>query len=156
MQLVQTEPFKLVVDFAHTAPALEKALLALRPVTRGRLIVVIGAAGERDPGKRAPLGRAAAQHADFAVFTEEDHRSEDLAAILREMARGAAAAGGQAGKTYQSILDRREAIRFAVGLAEAGDTVLLAGKGHERSLERGHETLSWDEVAEAQTALTEH
>ena len=76
MQLVQAEPFVVVVDFAHTAPALAKALGAVRPQIEGKLIVVIGAAGERDPGKRAPLGEASARYADLAIFTEEDSRSE--------------------------------------------------------------------------------
>ena len=153
MQLVQREPFALVVDFAHTAPALEKALTALRPSTAGRLLVVVGAAGERDPGKRAPLGKVACEVADIAIFTEEDHRSENLAAILAEMSRGALAAGGQATRDYWCIRERREAIGLAVRMAQPGDTVLLAGKGHEHSLERSQETISWNEVEEARAAL---
>ena len=153
MQVVQREPFAVVVDFAHTPSALEKALAALRPSTSGRLIVVIGAAGERDPGKRAPLGRVAVQHADLAIFTEEDHRSENLDAILAQMGQGAVSAGGETTLDFWCIGDRREAISLAVQIARSGDTVLLAGKGHERSLERGDETLVWDEVKEARAAL---
>lgn len=155
MQVVQTAPFALVVDFAHTPPALEKALAALRPQVRGKLIVVVGAAGERDPGKRAPLGAAAARGADLAVFTEEDARSEDPEAILAQLRAGAQGAGGRLGETFWLEPDRRAAIRRAVTLAEAGDLVLLAGKGHERTLERRDETLPWDEVAEARRALAE-
>jgi UDP-N-acetylmuramoyl-L-alanyl-D-glutamate--2,6-diaminopimelate ligase len=136
MQIVQREPFLALVDFAHTPPALAKALTALRPLTPGRLIVVIGSAGERDPGKRAPLGRAATSHADLAILTEEDHRSEPLAPILAEMARGAEAAGAREGDGYLRVGDRREAIREAVSRARPGDTVVLAGKGHEATLER--------------------
>src|SRR5690606_21284675 len=91
MQLVQREPFAVVVDFAHTAPALANALAALRPGVEGRLILVVGAAGERDPGKREPLGRAAAQGADLILFTEEDSRSEPPDEILAALERGAAA-----------------------------------------------------------------
>ena len=154
MQLVQSEPFAVVVDFAHTAPALEKALQAVRPQTRGRLIVVVGAAGERDPGKRAPLGRVAAQHADLAIFTEEDSRSEDAQEILAEMARGAQEVMEEfGGGEVRLEPDRREAIRLVVNLAQPGDLVLLAGKGHEVTLERKDEVIPWDEVAEVRRAL---
>ena len=155
MQLIRSEPFTVVVDFAHTAPALEKALRAVRPQTRGRLIVVVGAAGERDPGKRAPLGRAAAQHADLAIFTEEDSRSEDAGVILAEMARGAQEVGGARGEKVRLEPERRAAIQKAVSLAQPGDLILLAGKGHETTLERKDEVIPWDEVAEARRALTE-
>lgn len=155
MQVVQTEPFAVVVDFAHTPAALTKALGAVRQQVAGRLVVVVGAAGERDPGKRAPLGASAVRGADVAVFTEEDSRSEDTATILAAMAAGAAAAGGRAGETFLTEPDRREAIRRAVRLAAPGDLVLLAGKGHERTLERRAETLPWDEVAEAKAVLAE-
>lgn len=150
MEVVQSAPFSLVVDFAHTPPALEKLLQTLRPATKESLIVVVGAAGERDRGKRQLLGRVAAQLADFAIFTEEDSRSESTGAILAELARGARGVGD--GK-YSCVADRAEAISAAVALAAAGDTVVLAGKGHERTLERAHETLPWDEVAEARRAL---
>lgn len=155
MQVVQTEPFAVVVDFAHTPTALTKALGAVRPQVAGRLVVVVGAAGERDPSKRAPLGERAVRGADVAIFTEEDSRSEDPNEILAQMAAGADGAGGRAGETYLVVPDRREAVRRAVALAGPGDLVLLAGKGHERTLERRHETLPWDEVAEARAALAE-
>lgn len=153
MQVVQGSPFAVVVDFAHTPPALTKALLAVKPQVSGRLIVVIGAAGERDPGKRQPLGENAVRHADFAIFTEEDSRSEDGGAILAQLAAGAEGAGGQPERDFTLIPDRHEAIRRAVELAEVGDVVLLAGKGHERTLERQDAVLEWDEVAEARAAL---
>ncbi len=153
MEVVQREPFALLVDFAHTPPALENMLSVLRPVTNGKLIVVVGAAGERDKGKREPLGEIAVKHADLAIFTEEDSRSEDINTILVEMAKGAIHAGGEATKNYWCISDRRDAIRFAVSQAKKGDTLVLAGKGHEKTLERLLETLPWDEVAEARRAL---
>lgn len=153
MQVVQREPFAVIVDFAHTPPALEKVLSVMRPVTEGRLIVVVGAAGERDPGKRQPLGAIAVTHADLAIFTEEDSRSEDINQILAEISLGAIKAGAHATKNYWCIADRSEAIKFAITQAKPGDTVLLAGKGHEYTLERADQTLAWDEVAEAQRAL---
>ena len=155
MQVVQSAPFAAIVDFAHTPAALHKLLATLRPVTQKRLIVLAGAAGERDPAKRRPLGRVAVENADLAVFTEEDSRSEATETILDEMAAGAREAGGVEGETFWRVADRREAIGRAVGLARAGDTVVFAGKGHENTLERAFETLPWDEVAEVQRALND-
>ena len=153
MQVVAHEPVTVVVDFAHTPDALDKALAAVAPAPGGRRLVVVGAAGERDPGKRAPLGAVATRAADVAVFTEEDHRSEPLAAILAAMAAGARAAGGVEGTTFHLVADRRAAIARALDLARPGDVVLLAGKGHERTLERGATVLPWDEAAAAREAL---
>jgi UDP-N-acetylmuramoyl-L-alanyl-D-glutamate--2,6-diaminopimelate ligase len=153
MQLVATAPVTVIVDFAHTGPALAKALAAVEPEAPGRRIVVIGAAGERDPGKRVPLAEEAVRGADLAVFTEEDHRSEDLDSILAEMAAGAEAAGAREGERFLRVRDRRAAIAAAIGAARRGDVVLLCGKGHERTLERGDDALPWDEVAEARLAL---
>ena len=153
MQVVADAPFTVVVDFAHTPTALEKALAAVTPAPGGRRLVVVGAAGERDPAKRGPLGAVATRGADVAVFTEEDHRSEDLADILAAMAAGARGAGGVEGATFHLVPDRHAAIAAALRLARPGDVVLLAGKGHERTLERGPDALPWDEAAAARTAL---
>ena len=149
MQVIAARPVRLVVDFAHTPGALEKALKALRPTTEGRLLVVVGAAGERDPGKRRPLGAAAARLADLAIFTEEDSRGEPTEAILAELAAGAREGGAE----VHLEPDRREAIRLAARLARPGDTVLFAGKGHERTLERANAVLPWDEAAEVRRAF---
>jgi UDP-N-acetylmuramoyl-L-alanyl-D-glutamate--2,6-diaminopimelate ligase len=154
MQLVATSPFAVVVDFAHTGPALEKALGALTPAPGGRCVVVIGAAGERDPGRRPALAAAAVDGADLAVFTEEDHRGEALEHILATMASAARERGAREGAHFLVVPDRREAIRAAFARARPGDVVLLSGKGHERTLERGDVVLPWDEVAEARAALT--
>lgn len=152
MQVVQAEPFAVVVDFAHTGPALAKALAATAPAG-GRRIVVVGAAGERDPGKRVPLGVAAMTGADLAIFTEEDARSEDPETILQQLADGARSAGGEEGRSFERIADRRDAIHEAVRRARAGDVVLLAGKGHETTLARADGARPWDEVAEARAAI---
>lgn len=145
MQVVQERPFMVVVDFAHTPPALEKAMAVVRP-RRGSLIVVIGAAGERDPGKRAGLGSVAAQGADLAIFTEEDSRSESVGEILAAMASGATSQGAAEGRDYLLVPDRTAAIEVALRAARPGDVVMLAGKGHEATLERRTETVPWDEV----------
>ncbi len=149
MEIIQKEPFRVVIDFAHTGKSLEAALKTLRRTTRGRLLLVVGAAGERDPRRRQDIGQVAARLADKTFFTEEDHRSEPLEAILEALVKAAEAEGGQ----YAVVPDRREAIHQALAEARPGDTVLLAGKGHERTLERGTEALPWNEREVALEAL---
>ena len=147
------QPFTVIVDYAHTADALHKMLATLRPLTRGRLIVVFGSAGERDPTKRAPMGRVAASDADLLVVTDEDPRLEDPRAINEAIAFGAREAGAADGERLWVIDDRRAAIAHAVGLAREGDVVLLAGKGHETSILYEGEKLSWDDRVVAREAL---
>ncbi len=149
------QPFVVVVDYAHTAESLEKVLGVLRPLTTGRLIAVFGSAGERDRVKRPAMGEVAARLADFAVFTDEDPREEDAAAILREIAAGAEAAGAREGERYACVVDRRSGIAAAMRLAQPGDTILLAGKGHEQSIVVGKEKLPWDDQRVARDVLAE-
>ncbi|HKJ11461.1 MAG TPA: UDP-N-acetylmuramyl-tripeptide synthetase [Ornithinimicrobium sp.] len=154
MQMTTRQPGqpRVIVDFAHTPPSLGKALQTVRVTTQGRLWVVLGSAGgPRDPGKRAPLGEVASAYADHVVLTEEDHRDTPLWDILGEMKRGARDAGRD---NVVCVPDRREAIRYAVSGAGEHDTVLLAGKGPEETLERDTETIPWNEMAEAEAALT--
>ncbi len=142
---------RVIVDFAHTPPSLDKALETVRVTTQGSLWVVLGSAGgPRDPGKRAPLGEVATRGADQVVFTEEDHRDTPIADILNEMERGAREKGRD---NFVSIPDRVEAIRYAVSHASPADTVVLAGKGPEATLERDSETIDWDEMGQARAAL---
>jgi UDP-N-acetylmuramoyl-L-alanyl-D-glutamate--2,6-diaminopimelate ligase len=152
MQVIQTQPFRVINDFAHTGASLEAALGTLRGTTPGRLIVVVGAAGQRDPARRTGIGAACAHGADVTLFTEEDHRTESLETILAEMRGAYLEAGGRADR-LETIPNRTEAIDRAVQMAKPGDTVLLAGKGHERTLERGDVALPWDETAVARGAL---
>jgi len=149
------QPFSVIVDYAHTPESLDKVLGLLRPLTKGRLIAVFGSAGERDRAKRPRLAEVAAKHADFFVITQEDPRLEDPAAILAEIEVGATAAGKARGADYAVIDDRREAVREAMRRAQAGDTVLLAGKGHEGSIIVGEEKRPWDEAAAARDVLRE-
>ena len=150
MQIVQSEPFRVINDFAHTENSIRAALETLRETTPGRIILVVGAAGERGHERRTGIARAAAHGADLTVLTEEDHRTESLESILETMRTAFLDSGG---KTFHLEPDRREAIRWALQNARAGDTVLLAGKGHERTMERGTDAIPWDETAEARDAL---
>jgi len=144
-RIAEGQPFEVIVDYAHTGDAVRKVLEVLRDVAKGRLIVVVGAAGERDPGRRFGVGRAAAEGADFSVFTNEDPRSEDPAAIVREIGRHAEAAGKRQGEDFLEVEDRREAIATALRLAQAGDIVVILGKGHEKSIIYGTEAIPWDD-----------
>lgn len=151
MQFVPRSPGqpRVIIDFAHTPDALEKALMALRATTAGSLWCVIGAAGgQRDVGRIAPMGRAAAQNADTVIITEDDSYDTDLEVLMGELQRGAQEVGGQP----LLLPDRRAAIVAAITGAAPDDTILLAGKGHEAELMRPT-PIPWDEVAEAQQAL---
>ena len=147
------QPFAVIIDYAHTPQSLEKVLRELRPITRGKLIAVFGSAGDRDREKRPWMGEIAARLSDYAVFTNEDPREEDAMAILSEIAAGAEEVGWTEGKQYARIEDRRQGIAHAVRTAAPGDTILLAGKGHERSILIGRGKQPWDERAAAEAAI---
>jgi UDP-N-acetylmuramoyl-L-alanyl-D-glutamate--2,6-diaminopimelate ligase len=125
MERIASRPCTVLRDYAHTPDALERALDAVRPVTAKRLIVVFGAGGDRDRGKRAPMGEIAVRLADVAIATSDNPRTEDPERILDEVEVGMSA------QPHHRVSDRREAIALALSLARPGDTVLLAGKGHE-------------------------
>src|SRR5579883_461611 len=148
------QPFTVIVDYAHTPDSLEKVLHILRPLTSGKLMVVFGSAGERDMQKRPIMGRIAAQLSDFFVITDEDPRQEDRLRILQEIADGARSAGKREGEDFLLIADRREAIAAAFARARAGDTVLLAGKGHEQSIIIGTTKMPWDDRQVAREQLS--
>lgn len=133
------------VDYAHTPDGLETVLKALRPHVEGRLIVVFGAGGDRDRAKRPLMGKAAADHADLAIVTDDNPRNEVPAAIRAEVLAGA--------KGAQEIGDRREAIRSAVAQMGAGDVLVVAGKGHEQGMAIAGVVHPFDDVAEVAQAL---
>ena len=150
------QPFGVVVDFAHSPASLATVLDLLAPTAAARgggLVVVFGSAGERDTAKRPQMGRIAAERARLVVVTDEDPRGEDREAILDDIARGAEAAGRRRGHDLLLIPDRREAIAAAFEAARPGDIVLLAGKGHERSIIGPRGEQPWDERAVAQELL---
>jgi UDP-N-acetylmuramyl tripeptide synthase len=141
----------VVVDYAHTADAIEQALLALRPQAAargGRLWIVFGAGGDRDPGKRAPMGAAATRHADRVVITSDNPRREEPAAIAV-----AVAAGAPSWLEVEIILDRTEAIEHAILAADERDVVLIAGKGHEATQDVGGVKRPFSDVGQARAAL---
>jgi len=148
------QPFAVVVDYAHTPASLEKVLTLLRSLNpTGRLIVVTGSAGERDVEKRPLQGAVCARLADLSVITSEDPRYENPRAIIDAIAAGARDSGAIDGSTLSCIVDRAEAVAFAIDQARPGDTVLLAGKGHERSIIMNGSKIPWDEAGVARAAL---
>ena len=126
------------VDYAHTPDALEAAILALRPHVEGRLIVVFGAGGDRDKGKRAPMGEVATRLADVVIVTDDNPRTEDPARIRADILAGAPGA--------TEVPGRKEAIARALEMAEGGDIILLAGKGHETGQIIGTQALPFDDA----------
>lgn len=129
------QPFLAVVDYSHKPAAVDGALRALRPLTEGRLIIVLGCGGDRDRGKRPHMGDIAARGADLLVVTDDNPRSEVPADIRRAMLEGALAVPASQRGEVLEVGDRAEAIRTAVRAARPGDTVLVAGKGHETGQE---------------------
>jgi UDP-N-acetylmuramoyl-L-alanyl-D-glutamate--2,6-diaminopimelate ligase len=136
------QPYPIVVDYAHTPDALERLLTAVRELSDRKIILVFGCGGDRDRGKRAPMGEIAGRLADIVVATSDNPRSEDPEAILREIAAGLEAAG--ASKSLL-IVDRREAIQRAIALANPGTVVVIAGKGHETEQVIGDRVLPFDD-----------
>jgi UDP-N-acetylmuramoyl-L-alanyl-D-glutamate--2,6-diaminopimelate ligase len=147
------QPFGVIVDYAHSPASLRETLTLVRSVTPGRIISVSGSAGERDRGKRPVQGKISAELADLSVFTSEDPRFEDPDQIIAEIAAGAEESGAIKERDYFCIENRRNAIGFALDQARPGDTVLLAGKGHERCIIYGDQRVPWNESQEARDAL---
>jgi UDP-N-acetylmuramoyl-L-alanyl-D-glutamate--2,6-diaminopimelate ligase len=141
------EPFAVLRDYAHTPDALERVIAALKPLTRGRLIVLFGAGGDRDRKKRPVMGRIAARGADVAIVTSDNPRTEDPDRIIDEIEEG------MDGAAHVRITDRREAIHRALAMARPGDCVLLAGKGHETYQVIGTQKFPFDERAIVLAAL---
>lgn len=147
-------PYLALVDYAHTPEAVDTLLRALRPNTTGRLIVVLGCGGDRDPGKRPLMGRAAAAGADLLVITDDNPRSEDPGRIRAEMAAGTdqVQAGGRA--EVIEIAGRRDAIFAAVRRAAPGDTLVVVGKGHEQGQQIGTSVHPFDDRVVLREAMT--
>lgn len=149
------QPFTVVVDYAHTEDALMRLLAAANRLKTGRIITLFGCGGDRDRGKRPKMGRVAAEQSDVVVLTSDNPRSEDPAAILRDVEAGVkdALAAAPARARYRVLVDRREAIEAAIGEAREGDTVLIAGKGHEDYQIIGNRKLHFDDREVARDVL---
>ncbi len=157
-QIQRGQAFIVHVDFAHTPDGLDKAITAARGILQqrdsgGRIIVVFGSAGLRDPEKRRLMAEIAAAKADLTVLTAEDPRTESLDDILVVMAAGCCEMGGVEGQTFWRVPDRGQAIYFALTLAQETDFVLICGKGHEQSMCFGTIEYPWDDIAATETAL---
>ena len=140
------QPFTVLVDFAHTPDSLETVLTSARELGDGRVIVVFGAGGDRDRGKRLLMGKVASERADLAIVTSDNPRSEDPLAIIQDILQGA-------GVEVEIDPDRRTAIRRAISLAEPGDVVVIAGKGHEQGQEIAGVVEPFDDRDVAREAL---
>jgi UDP-N-acetylmuramoyl-L-alanyl-D-glutamate--2,6-diaminopimelate ligase len=149
------QSFTAIVDFAHTPNALHEAIETIRMLTNGKVIVVFGSAGLRDKEKRHMMAETSTELADVSIFTAEDPRTESLGKILDEMAAGACKRGGVEERTFFRVLDRGEAIRLGVRLAEPGDIVMVCGKGHEQSMCFGTTEYPWDDRTAMRAALAE-
>lgn len=150
------QDFSVIVDFAHTPDSFEKLFKDLRPVVKGRLIVLFGSAGRRDEAKRQIQGALAGKYADEVIVTEEDDRDIDGQEIMDQISAGAIESGKTPDLNLFQVHDRTEAIKFALGRATSpDDTVLLLGKGHEKTIERADGEHEWDEIGTTHAALRE-
>jgi UDP-N-acetylmuramoyl-L-alanyl-D-glutamate--2,6-diaminopimelate ligase len=155
MEKIENEKsLNIYVDFAHTPNAMEKALRTLRGVTKGRLVVVFGSAGLRDVEKRPLMGKIAGRLADYVIITSEDPRTEDTNQIMAMIAEGLVRSGGVLNKTFWMEGDRQKAINFAIQkLARPGDSVLVCGKGHEKTMCFGNQEVPWSDQEAVRKAL---
>ncbi|HEY8062765.1 MAG TPA: cyanophycin synthetase, partial [Gemmatimonadales bacterium] len=139
MERLADTPFTVLRDYAHTPDAFERVLAMLRPLVAGKLFILFGCGGERDTGKRPIMGRIAAERADRVILTSDNPRHEDPVKIIDDIAADMPAT------SYDRILDREDAIAHVLGSARPGDTVLLAGKGHETYQVEGSTYRHFDE-----------
>ena len=147
------QDFDVIVDYAHSPDSFEKLFKDMRPVVMGKLIVVFGSLGGGDKGKRPEQGKLAGEYADEVIVCEEDDRQEDPKQIAEDIAGAVEQTGKVRDKDLFLVHDRTEAINFAIKHAKKGDTVLLLGKGHEKTIEHADGEHHWDEIATAHAAL---
>ncbi len=152
MEVVPTpgKPFTVFIDYAHTPDGMEKVLISLRKICKGRLIALFGCGGERDRGKRPEMGRIATVHADFAIITSDNPRSESPMAVILDILQGV----GEA-KNYKVFENRVTATRYAIDIGKKDDIIVLLGKGHETGQEIGGQRYDYDERQILQDILAE-
>ncbi len=146
----EDQPFAVLVDYAHSPDGLENVLRAVKGFAKGRIILVFGCGGDRDRGKRPLMGAIAARLADLVVVTSDNPRSEDPRAIIADIRAGFAKADEHRIKIEP---ERRKAIALALSLADRGDVVLIAGKGHETTQVTREGVFHFDDREEARNAL---
>jgi UDP-N-acetylmuramoyl-L-alanyl-D-glutamate--2,6-diaminopimelate ligase len=144
------QKYKIIIDFAHTPDGLQKVFESIKPITKGKLIHVGGATGDRDITKRPILGALSGRYTDVSIVTDEDPGSEDREDIINQVSNGVVRGGvGKnkkiLGKNFFKIIDRSEAIRFALSNAEKGDIVLITGKGHEKVMKVGDKLIPYSD-----------
>jgi UDP-N-acetylmuramoyl-L-alanyl-D-glutamate--2,6-diaminopimelate ligase len=150
------QKFNVIIDFASTPDAFEQFFNSVRPTVKGKLITVFGSAGRRDESKRSAQGEIAGRYSDEVIITEEDDRDVDGNVILEQITQGAKKAGKVIDKDLFCILDRETAIKFALGRAKnPDDTVVLLGKGHEKTIERADGVHPWNEIEITKKLLRE-
>jgi UDP-N-acetylmuramoyl-L-alanyl-D-glutamate--2,6-diaminopimelate ligase len=150
------QDFNVIVDYAHTPDSFERLFKDMKPVVKGKLIVLFGSLGGGDEGKRAVQGELAGTYANEVIITTEDDREEPHERIRDMITAGATKAGKTVDKDLFMVKDRTEAIQFAIDHAKKDDTVLLLGKGHEKTLEDATGTHPWDEIGTAHAAIKKH
>ena len=133
--------FTVMIDYAHSPDSLENILTAVKDFTKGRLLCVFGCGGDRDRAKRPAMGNISGRIADFTIITSDNPRTEEPLAIVREIEEGIKGTGGK----YTTIVDRREAIKYALLNAQPRDVIVLAGKGHETYQTFKDKTIHFDE-----------
>lgn len=148
MEVVATKPCMVIVDFAHTPNAIDRALRTAREYTKKRLIHVFGSAGLRDASKRPAMGKSSSAYADQIILTEEDYRTENVEDIMDAIQQGI-----PADIPVARYVDRGDAIRYALSIAGPGDVVIITGKGHEKSLCRGKKEFPWSDQDAVTRAL---
>ncbi len=147
--VVEGQPFSVIVDYSHTPDSLTNALTTIHEFSTRKVITVIGCGGDRDKGKRPLMAQAAVEHSDLAILTSDNPRTEDPEAILKDMEIGISSG------TYKVIVDRRQAINYAVQQAQENDIILIAGKGHETYQIIGTEKYDFDDRIVASEAIKE-
>jgi UDP-N-acetylmuramoyl-L-alanyl-D-glutamate--2,6-diaminopimelate ligase len=149
-RIAMKQPFGVYVDYAHTDDALQNVLTTLRELTKGRVLLAFGCGGNRDAGKRPKMGKVAAELADYTVITSDNPRKESAAAIAAQIEEGFLAVRKDG---HRVELDRQRAIEELIGMAQPGDVVLIAGKGHETYQEFEDTVVPFDDRVHAQEAL---
>lgn len=151
----QNQPFEVIIDYAHTPSSFETIFPPIRKRCKGKMIALFGSGGERDLTKRPLQGKIAASYCDTVILTDEDPRGEDSVELLKMIATGSEEQGKKLNEDLFIIPDRKKAIRYAFSIAKKDDIILLLGKSHENSIIYKDYVMPYDEIAEAQLALSE-